>query len=682
MLPSTSLDPDFNERSIALTPMENPGVWIHPEDLDPMPQCIAQQDQSLWLDAMTRCTSSRCTRHFLFICTHKQWLTQLSCLGSALSPDLVKNYLPQCSRSVLAKIQLKNWIERITGRTWLVEVGDAENLLPLSPAFLSDGYTSVDVLRNAPTCLMSAASASSTEAFGDITASCGFSSFAKHTGNVVRPWEYDQSLRSMIALGYEGVGFSELTGHDIQYGDYFDKQCFCGAFGLDRGDEACSAPGSIQLTRERLWMNATCGAASLWGNWEDALRTTDFAFIPIQDWQWPKLTSDMPHYLTEPTHKCGTNACKVDPKGYCNKVVPSISRACFCHAIHYESCGDACQNFENRINYVNWLHGLCMDVQDWHGLPDNWRELAEPTLLELIPWRWTLKPSNNTSLESTTHVTPIMTGDTCASTEWKLGSLALVNIAPLLAVLFAPETRISQPVRRYLWHPRPWYCTGILITALQLFAIGINGVLVQNSPGYEDIPVAQLILLWCTIPRVTSLITLLLGVKSLETVSFSAVAPPLFAETILQGASSYYMSMTFDYGREHNFYWAFMERLESRPSAKLMYAGAYLWHAVALVTIAALLGMLYRHWSWVQNSKLYRLVGNPQALEEAPLMVNQHVDGTLYGAVLIELRRDPVPTRALKHLYAVSITSMLLLWCFQWSFWIGFIGLALDEYVI
>lgn len=117
-----------------------------------------------------------------------------------------------------------------------------------------------------------------------------------------------------------------------------------------------------------------------------------------------------------------------------------------------------------------------------------------------------------------------------------------------------------------------------------------------------------------------------------------------------------------------------------------MYAGAYLWHAVALVTIAVLLGMLYRHWSWVQKCKTYRLVGNPQALEEAPLMGNQHAGGASggasYGAVLIELRRDPVPTRALKHLYAVSITSMLLLWCFQWSFWIGFIGLALDECVI
>lgn len=91
MLPSTSLDPDSNEKSITLEPMGNLGDWIHPEDLDPMPQCVAQQDQFLWLDAMTKCTSSRCTRHFLFICTPKQWLTQLSILSGPcqeLSPPM------------------------------------------------------------------------------------------------------------------------------------------------------------------------------------------------------------------------------------------------------------------------------------------------------------------------------------------------------------------------------------------------------------------------------------------------------------------------------------------------------------------------------------------------------------------------------------------------------------------
>ena len=34
----------------------NHGGWVNPEDLKALPQCIAQQDTSAWLDAMTKCT--------------------------------------------------------------------------------------------------------------------------------------------------------------------------------------------------------------------------------------------------------------------------------------------------------------------------------------------------------------------------------------------------------------------------------------------------------------------------------------------------------------------------------------------------------------------------------------------------------------------------------------------------
>ena len=95
-----------NGESPILNPRNNHNGWVNPEDLTPMPQCIAQQDQSTWLSSMTKCTSKRCTSHFLFICTHHQWLTQLSCLSIGFSADVIKGYLPYCSRSVLAKAQL------------------------------------------------------------------------------------------------------------------------------------------------------------------------------------------------------------------------------------------------------------------------------------------------------------------------------------------------------------------------------------------------------------------------------------------------------------------------------------------------------------------------------------------------------------------------------------------------
>lgn len=175
----------------------------------------------------------------------------------------------------------------------------------------------------------------------------------------------------MIALDFETVGYN-LTRRSIGYGEYFDKECFCSAFTIDPKKEPCSGPGlgQIDLTKERLWINATCGSTSLPDKWTDILKTTEFAFISIEDWHWPMCVADMPKQVIELTDQCATDACGLDSSGYC-KVKRAVDRACFCRDINYDSCGGACQIFETRIDYIKWLHDLCGNVQDWHGLPDN-----------------------------------------------------------------------------------------------------------------------------------------------------------------------------------------------------------------------------------------------------------------------------------------------------------------------
>jgi hypothetical protein len=106
-----------HEDDQTLDALVNRGGWVNPEDLIPMPQCIAQQNYSSWLGAITKCTDKRCTSHFGVICTHHQWLTQLSCLSTEISSEMVRAYLPYCSRSVLAKAQLYRWIRTVTDRT-------------------------------------------------------------------------------------------------------------------------------------------------------------------------------------------------------------------------------------------------------------------------------------------------------------------------------------------------------------------------------------------------------------------------------------------------------------------------------------------------------------------------------------------------------------------------------------
>lgn len=665
-----------------------------------MPQCIAQQDQTTWLNTMTKCTQKRCTRHFGIICTHHQWLTQLSCLSAGFSPDVIKHYIPYCSRSVLAKAQLYRWIRNVTGRTWLVDVGDANELLHLSEASLVEGYASVGVTYKAPTCLSNSVSASR-EAFHHVLASCSFTSTTRHIGNAARPWEYSGSRRSMIALDFETVGY-DSTGRTISNGDYFDKKCFCGTFTTDSTNEPCLGdPRQIDLTRALLWKNATCGPKYLPDNWTEKLKTTQFGFIPVGKWYWPSCVMDMPKQVVQLADKCETDACKLDSAGYC-EVTRAVDRSCFCRDITYDSCGGACRVFEGRIGYVKWLHGVCGSVQDWHGLPDNWRQLAAPSRLEMIPWRWSVKPSTNAT-------------ETCVANEWKLGSFALVNVATLLAVFLGSKIGVRRIVRGFVWHPRSssWVSTGLLIAAIQLLGHWFNAIIVHKTPGYENVPISQLLLLWISIPRLSWLPILLIGVQPFVAINLSAAAPSLFAETILQLLSSYYMIQAVKYGLEHNLYIDDLENVGSGGRAGIMYTGALMWVITIAATVVYCI-LATRRWIGSSGADLPKWQGSRQAVnivEEVILWFSPHdtrvqrkLDSHLMhkSSVLgettrirIEAGKHPVygtfpseepPTTGLHHqeyaeLYAVTVTILFLLWIAQWLFWGGFIGLSGDEYV-
>lgn len=699
-----------------MTPLNNRNGWVNPEDLAPMPQCIAQQDQSTWLSTMTKCTSKRCTSHFGVICTHHQWLTQLSCLSIGFSPDVIEGYLPYCGRSVLAKTQLYLWIRNITGRTWLVDVGDANGLQNLSPDSLAEGYATVDVTYNAPTCLTGSVSALSMESFQHVMASCSFTSTTKHTGNAARPWEYSESLRSMIALDFETVGYN-LAQHRIEYGDYFDKECFCSAFTVDLKKEPCSGPGQLDLTKERLWINATCGSTSLPDNWTDILKTTEFAGIPFEDWHWPMCVADMPKQVIELTDQCATDACELDSSGYC-KVRRAVDRACFCHDISYGSCGGSCQIFETRIDYIKWLHDLCGNVQVWHGLPDNWRQLAAPTPLDMIPWRWTIKPSNGSNIAYIPRSGSIRATETCASNEWKLGSFSLVNIATFVAAFLSQRTGMHRTARGFLWRPYPgcWVFKGTLIAALQLLANWVNIFLVQKTPGYEDVPAIQLMLLWCSMPRLAWLTVLLIGVQPFDAMNFSAAASSLFAEVILQFLSSYYMVMTVNYGRKHGFYFGGLGRAERWRPAAIMYAGALLWLFIISLAIfqlmratrrmnrltgsgsldlpkrqrgkqttsniaEELMAPLNERCTRLRKKLAHYWMDKSRVSEQTLLTSSEGGYCMVYGTFSVKGQNNCVSQNASVELYAATVGIMLLLWIAQWLFWGGFIGLSSEEYV-
>jgi hypothetical protein len=672
-----------------------------------MPQCIVQQNQSAWLSAMTACTWKRCTRHFGLICSHHQYLTQLSCLRAGFSSDLVGEYLPYCSRSVLAKAQFYHWILQVTGRTWFVDVGDAINVQRLSPASLVNGYAHIDVVGKAPSCLAHADSASSKEPFRRVIASCSFTSMTQHTGNAVRPWEYNQGLQSMTTLDSETAAYT-LTHYSVAHGDYFDRACFCKTFTIGRQEEPCAAPRRLDMTRERLWMNATCGPKSLFSNWTDNLMTTESAYIAKEDWTWPSCAADIPRDVLKLAYRCTDDVCKIDSSGYC-RITSAIDRSCFCHQISYESCGGSCHFFETRINYVKWMHRLCGDVDGWHGLPQDWQRLTRPTSQDMIPWQWNITPYEYTDDDRSQ--------GGCASSERMLLDLVLLNAASLVAAFFAWRLDIRRALHDVSWQPSSlsFIIYGSSSAAVQLFGYWLVAYIIQSNPHFSHVPVHQLTFFFCSLPRPAWLKAAFFSLQNSEVVTISMAASALWSELILQIPTTYYMFTAVGYGWDHSLYWNYMEIAKQVPYASEIYAGAALWLFTSLVGLVLIILTVWRR--FVTRKHVRFLDGNtkkaPSAINAFLIVLNEQVapfnewyleqEDTLihrwscqfrksdlallgraqpsYGTTYPIERETPRYHRHSARFGIICCVSLLVMWIAQWLFWIGFLELSREMYV-
>jgi hypothetical protein len=659
----------------------NYGGWVNPEDLPPMPQCIAQQDPSAWLEVMTRCISKGCTRHFGIICTHHQWLARLDCLRTDITADLVRRYYPICSRSVLAKAQLYSWINTITGRTWLVEVGDSTDVHSIYPHSLVKGFMNHDVIMEAPLCLRASSAFPTMEALQHIASSCSFTGTTKHTGNAVRPWEYDEGMGSMVALDFETAGY-DLTHHEILDGLYIDKECLCTSYTIDIKQEPCKdSAHSLDLTRERLWMMATCGLRSLPISWTKDLRTIGDAFVPVQDWSWHAVIASTPQRAKSLFEKCAIDACEIDEGGYC-RTKHAVERECICHNISYRLCGKSCTAFEIRISYVHWLHRVCGAVHDWHGLPEDWKRLAQPSPLDIIPWHW--------PVTGTQYAKPVP-----YSTLMLFSSLAtIVNFGS-----YAIDSRVSHHFSTTSV-PQHWFLRAMSIAGLQIMAYLINALIIGSTPGYEGTSTLQVVLLSCSMPRVAWLPLLLIGIQPMEMVDLTTAAAALCAETILQALSSYHLLMTITYGFEHSFYFGRLASVDRGGSAQLMYWGALLWLIVVGMTVLQCTrfdSFLLRRWhmidwssksvdggqmrwfvercAWIDEQFAYYCMGRFKGIYHPLQGTRNRAHPLGYGSINNTPGQSIIEPTATGSLYVLVVTSMIFVWFSQLLFWIGLIDI-------
>lgn len=118
--------------------------------------------------------------------------------------------------------------------------------------------------------------------------------------------------------------------------------------------------------------------------------------------------------------------------------------------------------------------------------------------------------------------------------------------------------------------------SGIGSAACSVGANFVNAAIYTHYPGYQNVPLTQLAILWCTRPRAAWLAAIL---ASIDHGPFAqAAASFAITEFILQFFGCVYLGITVNKGRERGFY--YVNRL--RPfwrgdAAYRMYVGALIW---------------------------------------------------------------------------------------------------------
>jgi hypothetical protein len=566
-------------------------------------------------------------------------------------------------------------------------VGDSTEVQDISPDSLVAGYIEYDVVNKAPLCLRVSSSLLTAEKFQHITSSCGFTGQTKHTGNAARPWEYNEGTRSMVALDFETAGY-DLTHHQILDGQYVDNECLCTSYTIDINEEPCKERAqSLDITRERLWMMATCGLRSIPDSWTKNLRTIGDAYIVVENWSWPAVIAYTPQRTDLLVRRCATDACELDERDYC-RTKRAVERACVCRYLSYSLCGRTCQDFEARISYVNWLHQACGAVHGWHGLPDDWKQLAQPSFLDMIPWHWPfIKPEYSKP-------TPYST-------------LMLFNFLVII-VNFGCYKVDSHPISHgfpLLSIPQHWILRGMSMIGVQVLAYWIHALIIGSTPGYEGTSDLEMILLSCSMPRLTWLLLLLIGIQPMEKVDLTTAASALWAEAVFQVLSSYHLLKTIVYGFTHNFYFGRLAEVDTGGSAQLMYFGALMWLIVVGLTVLQCMRIdsnFLRRWhkidwtsksleeeptawfvercAWIDEQFAYFCMGRFKGISYRPSESGTRRYYTNYGSINNDSDHHTIENTETSSLYALGVISMILLLTSQLLFWIGLIGIISAAY--
>ncbi|KAF2475222.1 uncharacterized protein BDR25DRAFT_310647 [Lindgomyces ingoldianus] len=367
--------------------------------------------------------------------------------------------------------------------------------------------------------------------------------------------------------------------------DAIGLSCFCKEMDLP---EKCN-PVGVERSAEFLWLNSTCASVAAFPGlpkgWEDSLLKMNSTYgAPTNFTTWPKCANanNCGTNLNTIVTNCTQNLCNINPQtGLCTSILPGVNPACY--------CSPNCKLSWEREQYLNWMNTTCGLVSSWHGLPSNWVDLLLVQDSELLPWNWRIRISylttgSNNSTSSTSQ------GRHCPSASSKLAAFAVVNVAMLVLIPILGRRDVMKKITfGTLGHRASlmWLVTGPFTVLLHIASNAIAALIIKRTPGFGSVEIGQLILLWCTRPRLAWMIVALIPFQASEEIYFSVASSTMIAEVILQTLGGYYMGVATNYARRQKFYQR--SRLAKTPKgrdAMIMYAGSIMWLSIIVIAIA------------------------------------------------------------------------------------------------
>ncbi|OAP58992.1 hypothetical protein AYL99_06289 [Fonsecaea erecta] len=378
-------------------------------------------------------------------------------------------------------------------------------------------------------------------------------------------------------------------------GNAVDKRCLCQSVGLL---DQCNAT-AIEKTELDLWLNKTCHGipdfVGLPNNWEDGLMVMNASYQDQQNFSWPSCLNAHSCFdvLSGTQQKCSMSLCDLDPSGgNCSSTTVGFKASCFCRPVTYETtCTENCKLSWEREGYLRWMNSTCSPVAGWDGLPRNWTKLLYVQNDELLPWSWRIQIAPDKSFNTTS--TGSDPPQECPSTVSSLVAFAAVNAAmALLVPIFGRRDVMKKLTFRQCGHrgSRMWLLTGPAAVILHVASNVVGAYIIKSTPGYGGVNVGELVLLWCTRPRISWMIIALIPWQAEDAIYFSVASSTLLAEVILQLLGAYYMGVATNYARVQKFYTVGRLQHASRgKDAAVMYAGSIMWLSVMFIAVATCL---------------------------------------------------------------------------------------------